>query len=186
MSRLFVRRLEQEDLPHRVAWFNNPVVYTQMVIDVPLSLAGTHHWFSATTLNPKRKDFIFEMRNENTLSPAAMGGLVDIDTNHKRAELYIVVNPDLIGQGIGSRAIRWLCNYGFLHLELNKICLFTLAKNPNARRLYERLGFVSEGLLRQHTWHMGTFNDRHTMSLLRVEWEASSWKSGFSLSEAGA
>ena len=168
-----VRRLEQGDLATRVAWLNSPAIYTQMVVDLPISLAATQQWFARTLLDDRRRDFAF-------LAPAgdlvAMGGLTDIEPAHGRAELYILVDPERQGQGFGTPAVRWLCTFGFIQLNLSRIYLFTMAANEGARRFYERLGFVHEGVLRRHTRQNGVLVDRHVQGLLREEWEAASWR----------
>jgi len=168
------RRLEADDLPARVQWFNSPAVYEQMAIDAPLSLSGTRQWYTSAVLSDRRRDFTFEDVSQ-VGRLVAMGGLTDISRQHGHAELYIVVNPELHGRGFGSAAVRWLCNYGFIQLGLHRIYLHTMGFNDGARRLYERLGFVSEGMLRQHTMHHGHYVDRFVHGLLRTEWANQSW-----------
>jgi RimJ/RimL family protein N-acetyltransferase len=172
-----VRRLEATDLATRIEWLNSPAVYTQMVVDIPLSLAATQQWFAKNAMSDARRDFCFLGESDGADPPVmAMGGLTDINFRHGRAELYIVVDPARVGQGFGTPAVRWLCNFGFLQLDLAKIYLYTMAGNAGARRLYERLGFVSEGILRQHTRHHGILVDRHMHGLLRGDWDVQSWR----------
>lgn len=177
MARIIVRRLEREDLEARVAWFNHPSTYEQMTIDIPVSLAGTEEWFSRNRLNRSRADFcLFTQNEEGAMTRAAMCGLVDIDSYHRRAELYVAVNPEMTGRGIGRKAVQWLCNYGFSELNLLKIYLFTFPQNQRAQRLYERTGFVLEGILRQHVFHRGRFTDRCAYGILRDEWLKQQWR----------
>lgn len=173
------RRLESSDLPTRVDWFNTPSVYSQMSLDVPISLSATQQWHAKAATNDARRDFCFEMRAEGDSTDravvVAMGGLTDIDRAAQHAELYIVVDPHRTGRGIGAPSIRWLCNYGFIGLGLARIYLHTMPHNDGARRLYSRLGFVHEGILRKHAMHQGRLVDRHVQSLLRSEWEVQEW-----------
>jgi RimJ/RimL family protein N-acetyltransferase len=171
-----MRRLEVEDLPARVAWFNTPSVYEKMPLDVPFSLADTTQWLFKNALNRTRYDFVFLLRDHNAEEMrAAMGGLVNFDARHRRAELYVVVEPTMTGGGIGRKAVQCLCNYGFVHLNLFRIYLYTLSSNQGAKRFYERLGFVQEGILRGHHYHHGAFVDRHLYGMLRDEWEVQPW-----------
>lgn len=175
MQKITVKRLEQDDLAIRVCWFNNLSIYQQMNVAVPLSLADTKKWFSNTLLNMSRRDFSFWWQKDCESTLVAMGGLVDISYQHGHAELYIVVDPDQTGQGIGQKSIQWLCNFGFVNLGLHRIYLFTVENNHAARRLYERLGFVDEGVWRKHIFHQGKHIDRHAQAILRSEWEQQSW-----------
>lgn len=175
MRWLTVRRLEREDLATRVEWFNAPAVCNQMTIHPPLSLANTNQWFTNNILSDSRRDFTFLLQEQGDDDLVAMGGLVDIDNWHRRAELYIVVNPRMTAQGIGRQSIQWLCNFGFIQLNLSRIYLCTLEDNDGARRLYGRLGFVREGRLRKHIYHNGTLVDRYVQGLLKEEWKETPW-----------
>lgn len=176
MQELIGHRLEIEDLIDRVAWINDPAINANMTFETPLSLARTHSWFASSIQNIHRRDFAFWIPNDGT-SPqrVAMGGLTEIELQHRHAELYLFVAPHLTGRGIGQQALRWLCNFGFVAIGLERIYLYTLGHNDGARRLYERNGFVAEGVLRNHIFHQGKLRDRYVHGLLRSEWQKLSW-----------
>ena len=48
----------------------------------------------------------------------------------------------------GTEATRLIVGYGFEKLGLHRISLEVYAFNPRARRAYEKVGFVAEGVLR--------------------------------------
>ena len=169
MAVLTIRRLEKGGLPARVAWFNQEDAHLHMPLDVPFSLAETEAWFSTTLLNDTRRDFVAVADGDDGESIAAMFGLVNIDVRNRRAELYILVNPMMRGQGIGRACVRWLCHYGFGCLGLNKIYLFTLSENTEAQRFYEHLHFKLEGILREHLYYKGSMTDRCIYGLLANE-----------------
>lgn len=169
MHILFVRKLEREDLPTRVEWFNNPLIYRQMMLNPPFSLSETQAWFSRTLLNDTRQDFTVVDENNQII---AMAGLTGITYRDWRAELYIAVNPSLTGKGIGSRVMMWLGRYAFDYLDLKRIFLYTIAENQGARRFYERLGFRHEGTLREHSWQEGRPVDRCIYGMLKSEWKS--------------
>jgi RimJ/RimL family protein N-acetyltransferase len=84
--------------------------------------------------------------------------------------LAIVLGPDFVDRGLGSDAVRVMVGYGFLAMGLHRIELRTFAFNTRARRAYERVGFVQEGVRRQAAWIGGGFADEVVMGLLRSEW----------------
>jgi RimJ/RimL family protein N-acetyltransferase len=177
MSALAVRRLEEEDLRTRVDWFNDPSVYNQMSLNVPMSLSDTRRWFAQNALSESRRDFSFLSREGRDAGElVAMGGLTGIQLQSRQAEFYILARPGLTGRGIGGAAVRWLCNYGFLRLGLERIYGFTVEHSEDARRLYDRIGFAREGIMRRHIWHQGRLIDRHIHGLLRSEWERLAWR----------
>jgi RimJ/RimL family protein N-acetyltransferase len=189
MEQLLVRHLEEEDLPTRVEWLSHPSISGQMVVPLPASLARTRTWFSQSSGDDSRTDVVFVYRSDDPgKSPAlcAMGGLTSIDRLSRHAELYILVGPDSRGLGIGTAATQWLCNHGFTEHSLNRVYLYTMGCNPGARRLYERLGFTREGVLRSHLRHRGHWEDRHIHGILHAEWQLQPWSCvdppGFSIS----
>ncbi len=42
--------------------------------------------------------------------------LVEIDLNHRRAEMQIIIDPNFQGRGLASRAMRLALDYGFKDL----------------------------------------------------------------------
>ncbi len=104
-----------------------------------------------------------------------MGGLTGFDPSTRRAELYAFVSPVHHGQGYGTQLVSRLCNLGFSAARLNRVFLWTYAMNAPAIALYSKVGFITEGCLRQHSVTRGTLLDRQVMGLLRAEWQALPW-----------
>ena len=76
------------------------------------------------------------------------------------------------GHGHGTDMLRALLWFGFGYLRLERIWLDVYDFNPDARRLYERVGFVHEGILRHAAFREGRYVDFHRMSILADEWRA--------------
>lgn len=141
---MIARRLKLEDLQLRVNWMNHPHVYSSMHFAVPVIMENTIKWFENNIGNKKRADLTFIENGEIV----AFGGLTEINRETNKAELYIFVNPEAQQKGIGTRATKKLCRYGFDELRLEKIYLLTNEDNVAAQRVYLKCGFVLEGKLR--------------------------------------
>lgn len=141
---MIARLLKPEDLQLRVNWMNHPHVYSSMHYAVPVIMENTIKWFENNIGNKKRADLTFVENGEIV----AFGGLTEINRETNKAELYIFVNPEVQQKGIGTRATKELCKYGFDELELEKIYLLTNEDNVAAQRVYLKCGFVLEGKLR--------------------------------------
>jgi hypothetical protein len=109
-----VRRLEKKNLESRVEWCNTREIYSQMYLNIPFSLSETESWFSSILLDESRDDFSIFDHNELI----AMCGITDIDLKDGNCQLYIMVDPEKTGQGIGTSVIHWLCNYTFNKYDL--------------------------------------------------------------------
>ena len=82
-----------------------------------------------------------------------------------------IIGPRGRNRGLGTEAIRLLLGYGFDRLGLHRISLDVLNFNPGARRVYDKVGFVTEGVLRaEHRWD-GQWIDVTIMSMLADEWD---------------
>jgi RimJ/RimL family protein N-acetyltransferase len=82
-----------------------------------------------------------------------------------------IIGPRGRDRGLGTEAIRLFLCYGFEQLGLHRISLDVLNFNPRAKRVYEKLGFVTEGVLREeHRWN-DEWIDVTIMSMLAHEWD---------------
>lgn len=123
-------------------------------------------WFSRIQ---SRKDVAFFMI-EDTKSGKAIGScqLLNIHSVHRSAELQIRIGSTTSqNRGSGSEAVRQLIAYGFSKLDLRRIALHVFATNQRAIRVYEKNGFVREGLLRQAACIDGQWLDVVCMARVR-------------------
>ncbi|WP_313686460.1 GNAT family N-acetyltransferase [Pantoea sp.] len=82
----------------------------------------------------------------------------------------ICVDPAFSGRGIGEQLIRTGMDYAFNWLGVQRIELEAFHDNHRALRLYQRMGFVHEGVKRKACLRNGEFHDIVVMSVLREEW----------------
>ena len=96
-----------------------------------------------------------------------------IDRDNNCANIRIAIfSPDDYGGGYGTEAMRMMVDYGFRELKLHRISLGVFAFNPRAIRVYEKVGFKREGILRDILFYDGEYHDEIVMSILEQEWAA--------------
>lgn len=76
------------------------------------------------------------------------------------------------GQGYGAEALRLLLDFAFGELNLRRVQLTVFSYNTTAIALYEKLGFLREGVFREFVYRDGQVYDMLLYGLLRREWEA--------------
>ncbi len=82
-----------------------------------------------------------------------------------------IIGPHGRDRGLGTEAIRMFIGYGFERLGLHRISLQVINFNPRARHVYDKVGFVTEGVLREeHRW-VDQWIDVTVMSVLAQEWD---------------
>ena len=79
---------------------------------------------------------------------------------HRSAELQIRIGEaGERGRGHGTEAVTLLVDFAFRDLNLRRVALHVLATNERALKMYERIGFVREGVLREAAHVDGEYVD---------------------------
>ncbi|MDT0569815.1 GNAT family protein [Streptomyces sp. DSM 3412] len=98
--------------------------------------------------------------------------LNDWDEANRSCCFRILIGPGGRNKGLGTEAVRLTVGHAFEGLGLHRVSLYVFTHNPRARRAYEKVGFVAEGVERQALWQDGRWIDAVRMSLLAPEWAA--------------
>ncbi|KAJ5399536.1 hypothetical protein N7465_010025 [Penicillium sp. CMV-2018d] len=93
-------------------------------------------------------------------------------THHRNAMLGISLADGFRGNGFGGEAINWALDWAFQHVGLHRVSIGAFSYNPNALKLYRKLGFVDEGREREALYHRRAWHDIVNLSMLEHEWEA--------------
>lgn len=157
-----VRTFEEKDIAAKVMWINNPENNQYLHYQLPLDIEKTRQWFYNKD-NTKRCDCVIEY----TGIPVGLIGLLELDDTNRKAEFYISMGETSYKRrGIATRAIRLILEYAFSVLHFNKIYLNVDAENTAACRLYEKVGFLCEGVFVQDMYHHGKMIDRKRYAIL--------------------
>lgn len=92
-------------------------------------------------------------------------------THHRNAMIGISLADGFRGKGYGGEAIDWALDWAFQHAGLHRVSIGAFSYNPNALKLYRKLGFVDEGREREAVYHRRAWHDIVTLSMLEHEWE---------------
>ena len=95
--------------------------------------------------------------------------LTDINFINRSATLHIMIGNEAQGKGAGTFAVRAMCNHAFRNYGLHRIELDVLADNARARHVYEKCGFIQEGVRRNSVFKNGEFKDMVLYSRLSDE-----------------
>lgn len=167
-ARITIRKFEKSDIPKKVEWINNPANNRFLHYNIPLSIEGTERWFDSHQGETTRYDAVIEADGV----PVGTIGLLSIDRKNSKAEYYIAMGETFYkGKGVAKEASRLILSYGFEELGLNRIYLFTEVDNIAAQKLFERVGFKREGILKQDVYSHGAFADRIAYGILKEDWK---------------
>jgi RimJ/RimL family protein N-acetyltransferase len=126
-------------------------------------------WYSSRNEQRDRMDLaVVDQR-----TGACVGEVVlnEWDQPNRSCNLRIALVPAGQGRGLGTEAVRLMVGHGFEQLGLHRISLNVYDFNPRARRAYEKVGFVQEGVRRDVLHFEGRWISDVVMSMLAPEWE---------------
>lgn len=171
-ERVILREYRAEDIGALRAWVNDGETtrYLGGAYRRPQTWEQTEDWLNQR-LNGDLGGESFVIAEKENLKYLGQCDLMMMDSVARKAEMAIVLLPEARGKGIATEAARLLCRYAFNELNLNRVFLKCAAKNEAALRLYRRLGFREEGVLRQEMFIGGEFEDVIVMGLLKNETE---------------
>lgn len=115
----------------------------------------------------------FVLIDKESLLVAGRAGYHTWVPMHSRAEVgYAIHDEAQRSKGYMGEAMRAIVAHGFEHMGLNRIEALIGRQNTPSLRLVARLGFVQEGILRQHYCKNGVIEDSICFSLLKQEYDA--------------
>jgi RimJ/RimL family protein N-acetyltransferase len=177
-ERVTLRPFIEADVPALVAALSDPEV---------LRLTGSSHGDqppSAVPSAPADEQVRLWYRSRNAQLDRLDLAVVDRATGHCVGEVVLndwneanrscnfrtLLGPGGRDRGLGTEALRLVVGYGFEQLGLHRIELEVYAFNPRARHVYEKVGFVAEGVLREGLRYGDGWVDATVMSILDREW----------------
>lgn len=173
-ERLYFRPLEPEDAPMIARCKNSPFVRETFFFNLPENIAQQRDYLKDLYKPDRRLDytpFAITLKENDIAIGVTAFHRIDLVS---RAAVYSIIISDESewGKGYAGEVTRQMIKYGFEILNLNRIQLVVSAENVRAAHVYEKCGFVREGVMRQAMYHHNRYSDFIMMSILRAEYYA--------------
>ena len=163
-----LRKFELADIPNKVKWINDPANNTFLHYDLPLEEEKTRKWFENNYQRADRYDAVIEADGV----PCGLIGLLGIDEKNRKAEFYISMGEvSYKGNGVSTEAGKQLLQYAFERLNLNRVYLYTESGNIPAQKLFEKIGFIREGVIRNDLFSRGKYVDRIAYGMCKEDFK---------------
>ncbi len=98
-------------------------------------------------------------------------GFVAYNSSFCRGEIGYALNYEYWGKGFATEAAQAVIQFGFEHMNLNRIEATVDPDNHGSVHVIEKVGMKFEGILRQHIWSKGAFRDRKMYALLKNDFK---------------
>lgn len=167
-ERLTIRPIRADDAPTLLASTEEPEGRRVTGTHQRFTLEQIQAWCSSRDDQHDRWDLAIETADDGTwLGELAVN---DWDPDNRSCAIRIALEPHARGHGIGPEAMRAVIDHLFAATPAHRLELDVYSINPHAIAVYERLGFIREGVKRDALLWEGTHADAIQMSVLRPEW----------------
>lgn len=162
-------------------------VFASLADEDMLRLTGTQQTFSLAQVRAfctrvesadDRLDYAVTLSGD----PRYRGEVVlnEIDWTNKSANFRIAVSgAENRGRGYGTEAAQLVLAHAFNTSGLHRVSLEVFDFNPTAQHVYQKLGFVQEGVMRDVLLWGGEYHSALKMSLLEPDYRAGQTRTRF-------
>lgn len=168
-ERLYLRPMLEEDAQFIVEMRNNPKILNSLFSYRMITVQEHLNWYKNNLNNDNRIDLMICKKDDN--KSIGTVNLANIDYKNQKAEFGIIIAESFWNNGYAYESSDRFINYSFNQFNLNKIYLEVLKENTAAINLYEKLGFIEAGTLKEDIFKNGKFKDVLIMSLFRDDLE---------------
>ncbi len=160
-----------EDAPSVQRYAGDPMVSkTTLHIPHPYPDGVAEIWIASHLVQfLEKSNIVFSIRNENGELVGAIN--LKLSLKNRSGELgYWIAHP-FWNKGFATDAATTAIGYGFETFGLNRIHARHLGSNPSSGRVMEKSGMKREGILREHTYRQGRFDDIVEYGILESEYK---------------
>lgn len=170
-SKVFLDKIEKDDMKYIYEWFSDTefLKFYDYIPPVAQTKGEVDKAFSDYVKSEESEIFAIKLKENNQI--IGIAGFEDIIKENQVATLFIGIgNIDIRGNGYGKEALKLLIEYGFNKLNLYRIQLNVIEFNTAAVALYEKIGFIKEGIFREFVLRDGKRYDLLWYAILKSEW----------------
>lgn len=170
-KKVTLRPLSLKDAPNFCRWLADPEVtifLDRYYEQGPPSLKEEREWIRKNQKDKGKVCFAIDTKDGRHIGSVSF---FHLDDYGKKAEFGIMIgDKEFWGQGLGTEAGKLMVNYGFKKLKLRRIYLAYIAYNIRGGKSYKKIGFKTEGRIREHRYRDGHWHDEIYMGILREEY----------------
>ncbi|MEU9591161.1 GNAT family protein [Streptomyces sp. NPDC048219] len=168
-DRTVLRPFTEADAEHMWEIVNDPeVVRFTFPPDSALTPERLRDWYGSRGARPDRLDLAVTDPADGELLGEVV--LYEWDPVNRSCTFRTLIGPRGRGRGVGTEATRLIVGHGFEQAGLHRVQLEVYGNNHRALRVYEKAGFVVEGVRREAAWRDGEWVDEVVMAVLDREW----------------
>lgn len=163
-----IRKWEMEDATTLAVALNNKRIHDNLRdgLPFPYTIKDAEDFITSMLSADESKTFAFAIAVDNK----AIGSISVFrkDNIHSQtAEMGYYVAEPYWGKGLGTSAIKQICDFIFSHTDIIRIFAEPFAHNAASCRILEKAGFSLEGTLRKNAVKNNTIIDMKMYSIIK-------------------
>ncbi len=170
----FLRPMQKDDLALLHKWLNDPAIMEWWDgRDHPATFDRVETRFRKSIEGHDRdaQRYTIEVEKDGERRAIGMIQFGRMQPRPKNTQVDVLIGePDFRDAGYGTDALRTLLRHLFEDLKAHRVWHTMRAANAQAMKSAEKLGFVKEGVLREHDQLEGKFVDVVVYGMLAHEW----------------
>lgn len=161
-----LRRWQDSDKPSLIKHANNRKIamYLRNGFTHPYTQETADFFLNLVKENPDQPLFAIIVNGE------AIGGVglhPQKDVYCKNAEIGYWISEDYWGKGIMTKAVAEILDYGWKHLEIDRVVAIIFGTNKGSARVAEKCGFTLEATLSKTIYKFGLYEDELIYAIRR-------------------
>lgn len=169
---VFLTPIERHNLVTFHQWLKeleNFFLFSEFFITQP-SLDELEYWYNSLLNNFRNKVFIINLTDSR--APIGIVELSRIDWKNRNAAIGIIIgNKQHRQKGFATTAIKIIMDLAFNHWNLHKLYALVVENNTPSVKLFEKLKFTKEAILRETIFFESKYYNQIVFSLLKNEYE---------------
>ena len=165
---LYLRPIEEGDLPHFQRWINDPANSYFLHVTQPMGLVAEQTWYQQVTSgNPDKITVAICLHDGTLIGNTGM----TIDPTSRSAVTGTLIGPAAYqGQGYGTDAKMLMLEYAFNWRDVRKVTSKVLANNQRSQRYATRCGYRLMARIEQEHFRHGAWIDELQFVVFAHEW----------------
>lgn len=167
-EKILLRELRETDMPLLNKLINDPNIENYIVgWSKPVSMSEQMLWYQNLKNDSNIRYCIADIKDSKPFGTVIIS---KIDYKNKSCNIDIKIDPKYHGYGIGSETISLITKYAFEELNFNRITAAVLDYNIASQRIFEKNGFIREGVQRKAIYKLGKYNDLYNYGLIKEDY----------------
>lgn len=172
-----LRAMVRDDLPLLHRWLNDPEVMQWWDgRDHPATFDRVEARFRRSIEGSDRENqrYMIEVEREGEARTIGMVQYTRPNPRLRNTQIDVLIGePGFREAGFGSDALKAVLRHLFEDVKVHRVWHTLRANNERAQRSAEKLGFVKEGVLREHDQLEGKYVDVAVFGMLVDDWRRS-------------